>query len=181
MSNGKLVAQLVALAIGMFGFGYALVPLYDIFCEVTGIRSSTTAVAAMEAPDLDRIVTVEFIAGVASDSPWEFSPNQPEIEVHPGQLYEISYHATNLTAHPLVGQASFNVAPATGSTYFQKTDCFCFTQQAFAANEGRDMIVRFIVDPALPASVDTLSLSYTFFALDGTVVSAGLATIDDRT
>jgi cytochrome c oxidase assembly protein subunit 11 len=181
MSNSRLVTQLFVLALGMFGFGYALVPLYDIFCEVTGIRSATAAVSVVEAPDEDRLITVEFIAGVGADSPWVFRPNQSSIEVNPGRLYEISYRAENRLDRELVGQASFNVAPASGSAYFQKTDCFCFTQQVFAPGESRDMVVRFIVDPELPASVDTLSLSYTFFALDHAVVSAGLNTIDDQT
>jgi cytochrome c oxidase assembly protein subunit 11 len=180
MSHGKLVGQLVVLAVGMFGFGYALVPLYDIFCEVTGIRSSGRAVIAAEAPDLDRTVTVEFIASVGADSPWDFRPNQTSIEVNPGRLYEITYRAENRLDQELVGQASFNVAPASGSAYFQKTDCFCFTRQVFTAGEGRDMVVRFIVDPDLPDSVDTLSLSYTFFALDDATASVEPNTIDDR-
>jgi cytochrome c oxidase assembly protein subunit 11 len=180
MAHGKLVAQLAALAVGMFGFGYALVPLYDVFCEVTGIRSSTEAAVVVEAPDLDRTVTVEFIADVATGSPWVFRPNQSSIEVHPGRLYEISYYAENQLDEALVGQASFNVAPANGAAYFQKTDCFCFTRQEFTAGEGRDMIVRFIVDPELPDSVDALALSYTFFALDDASASTEPDPIDDQ-
>ena len=162
----KLLLQLVAMTVASFAFGFALVPLYDVFCEITGLRTtfeSADSESLNMQPDPNRIVTIEFIASRNQNAPWEFKPSVTKMKVHPGKLYDTTFFARNLTDTPLIGVATPDLSPATASKYFQKTECFCFNEQAFAANEERDMLVRFIVDPELPAYVDTVTLSYTFF------------------
>jgi cytochrome c oxidase assembly protein subunit 11 len=164
--NG-LVLRLTAAVFAMFGFGYALVPLYGMLCEITGLNGKTGEVEAAEvarqAPDMERTVTVRFDSTLNNSAPWEFRPNVLTMEVHPGVLYTTSYRAANRTGRTLVAQAVPSVTPREGSLYFSKTECFCFTRQEFAPNEMRDMPVQFVIDPALPAHVDSLILSYTFY------------------
>lgn len=165
-SNRRLVARLAVTVVAMFGFGYALVPLYDILCEVTGLTGKTGVV---EASDLDgvvdtsRLVTVQFVANVNSTLPWEVRPVEKTLRVHPGKVYETRFFAKNLTDETLVGQATPSVSPGTASRYFNKTECFCFTRQSFAPGEGRDMPVRFVIDRGLSDGVSTVTLAYTFF------------------
>jgi len=161
--------KLVLVALAAFGFSFALVPLYEVACEkVFGIRLENKAVQAptSDQVDLDRVVTVIFDGGVNSKLPWAFEPNQLEMQVHPGKLYETTYFARNKSDAPVVGSAVPSVAPARASAYFTKTECFCFTAQTLVAGESRDMPVRFIVDPNLPEGINTLTLSYTFFRND---------------
>lgn len=162
----KLTGQLVLLAVGMFGFGFLLVPLYDVFCDITGLGGKTagTAAAVVERPDISRTVRVEFVASLGQYAPWEFRPRVAHLEVHPGKLYRTSFFARNLADKALVGHATPSVAPGRAAKYFKKTECFCFTPQPFDGGEERDMVVAFIIDPALPAHIDTVTLSYTFFA-----------------
>ncbi|MDQ3287213.1 MAG: cytochrome c oxidase assembly protein [Pseudomonadota bacterium] len=162
---------MVAVAIAAFGFTFSLVPLYRLACEkVFGIRLDNSvsdgAVAKAKAPTAARTVTIEFDGGVNSKLPWEFNPNQLTMQVRPGEQYETTYHARNTSDRAIVGSAVPSVAPARASGYFSKTECFCFTAQTLAAGETRDMPVRFIVDPNLPADVKTITLSYTFFKND---------------
>jgi len=165
-SNRRLAGRLALMAAGSFAFGYALVPLYDVFCQVTGIgsRDQLTQAASGETlgPDLSRMVTVEFVSSNPGAA-WEFRPAVSSMQVHPGQLYETTYHARNLSGRETVGQAVPSVSPQRAARYFQKTECFCFTPQHFAADETKDMPVRFIVDRDLPAGVDRVTLSYAFF------------------
>ena len=150
----------------MFGFGYALVPLYDIFCEVTGLGGRTGVVQAVTLPDRvdeSRLVTVSFDGTVNSALPWELEPSQREMQVHPGRLYRTHYIARNLSRRPSVGQAVPSVAPAVASKYFDKTECFCFTRQHLEAGEEREMPVHFVVSSQLPERVEALTLSYIFF------------------
>jgi len=164
-----LVLRLGGMALAMFGFGYLMVPLYDVFCEITGIggRVNEAPVSASRlsgAPvDESRRIVVEFVANVNQQAPWEFRPATFSMEVMPGQLYNTAYFARNLTGGDLVGTAVPSVSPGDAARHFLKVECFCFTEQAFDANEGRDMDVVFIVDPALPAHVDRVTLAYTFF------------------
>lgn len=166
--NSALVAKLVLLTIGMFGFGYLLVPIYDVFCEITGLggRTGDQATAAPLAPDLDRLVTIEFVASVNQGAPWEFRPTVSRMQVHPGQMYQTSFFAQNQSDGFLVGHAVPSVAPGQAARYLQKTECFCFNQQDFNAGESKDMPVVFYLDPEIPEHVDTVTLSYTFFARD---------------
>jgi cytochrome c oxidase assembly protein subunit 11 len=160
--------KLAGLVAAMFVFGFALVPLYDVFCEVTGFGGRTASAAAEQvsaAPDESRTLRVEFVANVPSGAPWEFRPAVSHLEVHPGEIYETHYEARNLLGKPLVAQAVPSVAPGPAADHFKKLECFCFTTQAFEPRETRDLKVRFMLDKELPEHVDTVSLSYTLFAL----------------
>ena len=160
------IGKMVGVALGAFVFTFSLVPLYRIACEkVFGVRLEKEAVAAPKdgTSNAQRTVTVVFDGGVNSKLPWAFEPQQATMQVHPGQQYEASYFARNTSNYAIVGNAVPSVAPARASGYFSKTECFCFTAQELDAGEGRAMPVRFIVDPALPADVNTITLSYTFF------------------
>jgi len=165
----QLIFRLATIAVGMFAFGFLLVPIYDVFCDITGIGGKTKTTAAIvleEAPDEERLITVEFVATVNQSAPWDFHPTVSAMEVHPGKLYDATFFARNLTPRRLVGQAVPSVAPGLAAKYFRKTECFCFTSQTFAALEARNMPLRFIIDPELPDHIDRLTLSYTFFATE---------------
>jgi cytochrome c oxidase assembly protein subunit 11 len=166
-ANRRTVKRLGIVAVLMFGFGFALVPLYDVFCDITGLNGKTGRVELEQAltaeVDEDRLVTVEFLGRANSDLPWEFRPMVRRIKVHPGEVTEVHYFAQNTADHVIVGQAVPSVAPGQAGKYFNKTECFCFTRQTLAAGEGKEMPIRFVVDPALPENVRTVSLSYTFF------------------
>lgn len=161
----KTGAIVVACA---FLFGFAMVPVYRIVCEhVLGIKlanggTSPTSVANL-VEDTSRTVTVQFVTSVNSKLPWVFSAEHSSVDVHPGKLIEVWFDATNTGAEAIVGNAVPSVAPSNASLYFNKTECFCFTEQVLKAGETRRMPVRFFVDPQLPKSVRELTLSYTFY------------------
>ena len=163
------VVKMLGVSLAAFAFAFSLVPLYRIACEkVFGIRleQGPAAGAVASAVVQDRWVTVQFDGGVNSKLPWQFKPEQVSMRVQPGKQYEALYYARNTSGKPIVGSAVPSVAPARASGYFNKTECFCFTAQTLQAGEAREMPVRFIVDPALPAGVKTITLSYTFFKND---------------
>jgi len=165
-SNRRLTRQLWWFVVGAFAFGWALVPLYDVLCSVTGYGSKKellVAAHAAERVDVNRVVTVEFLSTVPTVGTWEFAPEQSEIRVHPGQLYEATFRAKNLIAQPVTAQAVPSIAPNEATQYFRKTDCFCFTPQHFEANQERELKVRFFVDPALPRNMDRVTLGYAMF------------------
>lgn len=166
IDHRSLTRRLWLFAGCSFAFGFALVPLYDVLCEVTGYgdRSKLSeASAAVEAPDQNRSVTVEFVSTAPTYGSWEFRPEVRTLEVHPGKLYEANFHAKNLRAQPIVAQAVPSVAPFQATRYFHKTDCFCFTPQSFEAEQSRQLTVRFIIDPQLPANIDRLTLGYAMY------------------
>jgi len=161
----KVALVVVAAA---FLFGFAMVPIYRIACEhVFGIKlaegAASEAKAASLAVDESRLVRVQFISSVNSKLPWQFSAEVPSVEVHPGQLTEAWFDATNTSDEAIVGNAVPSVAPNVASLYFNKTECFCFTEQLLKPGESRRMPVRFIVDPKLPKEITELTLSYTFY------------------
>jgi len=161
--------RLVGVALVVFLLTFSLVPLYRIACEkVFGVRleRGPGVQAAAGAATAPRTVRVEFDGGVNSQLPWSFHPEQLTMDVVPGELNEALYFARNDGASAVVGSAVPSVAPARASGYFSKTECFCFTAQTLQAGEKRDMPVRFIVDPDLPADIRTITLSYTFFKND---------------
>ena len=163
------VLKLAGISLAAFGFAFSLVPLYRIACEkVFGIRLERSAASgdAQASTRGDRLVTVTFDGGVSSKLPWEFAPRQMSMQVRPGELYETTYFARNTSDRAIVGSATPSVAPARASQYFNKTECFFFTAQTLASGETREMPVRFIIDPDLPADVRTVTLSYTFFKND---------------
>jgi cytochrome c oxidase assembly protein subunit 11 len=169
-ANAVVKRALIVAAIA-FVFCFSLVPLYRIACEVVfGIKLEEGGVGEARAAgyvvDESRWVTVEFDASVNSQLPWTFKPAVPQIKVHPGQVIDALYYARNNATMPIVGNAVPSVAPSSASAYFNKTECFCFTEQLLGAGEERPMPVRFIVDPALPDDVSTITLSYTFYTND---------------
>jgi len=174
MQHRDLSLKLVALAAAMFLFGFALVPLYDVFCDITGLggRTESTAAAVVERVDVDREVRIEFVASLERGAPWRFAPAVSSMRVHPGQIYTAYFRAENLRDAALTGQAVPSVAPGLAAKHLRKIECFCFTQQDFGPLEARDMPVVFMIEPELPEHIDTLTLSYTFFALPNVESSA---------
>jgi cytochrome c oxidase assembly protein subunit 11 len=168
MSNmRKLILILTAAAVLMFGFGFALVPLYNVFCKITGLNGKTndTAVQNTSASiDKNRVVTVQFTATNNANLPWEFRPNVTTLKVHPGETTRIAYYAKNNAAVPMTVQAIPSVTPSQAAQYLQKTECFCFAQQTFKAGEAQEMPILFHLDPALPKHIKTITLGYTVFS-----------------
>ena len=168
--NKQIISRLVVVVIGMFGFGFALVPLYDVFCDVTGLNGKTGGQVELSETmkvDTTREIKIEFIATLNESMPWEFKPVTDSVKVHPGKPTRIEYIAKNKTGKSIIGQAVPSVAPGLAAQYFQKTECFCFTEQELKAGEEKRMPVIFVVDPALPDDVHELTLSYTFFVKPG--------------
>ena len=165
--HARLVAKLLLGAVAMFGFGFALVPLYEVICDLTGLNGRITeaSVPTGVREDPSRTVTVELVASLAAGMPWEFRPRVTKMQVHPGKAYQTSFSAQNLRADRRVAQAIASIAPGRAARHLIKTECFCFTRQEFRAGEQREMPVVFMIDPALPAEVGTVTLSYTFFEL----------------
>ncbi|HET6565775.1 MAG TPA: cytochrome c oxidase assembly protein [Xanthomonadales bacterium] len=163
--NRRLVGRLVVLAVGMFGFGYAMVPLYQVFCDFTGLGGRSVQIAAGTEGTVasDREVQIRFLATTHSDLPWQFQPIEKTSTVKLGELSETRYLAMNPTAKDMIGQATYNVVPPEASLYFVKTECFCFTEQLLMSNESREMPVYFFVQPDLPESIKEITLSYTFY------------------
>jgi cytochrome c oxidase assembly protein subunit 11 len=166
-SNRSLVIRLALSACAMFAFGFALVPLYDIFCEVTGIRipiEAADAATITEQPALSRPIRLELLANTNSGAPWEFAPVSDSLEVSTGLMQDTEFVARNLSDMAITGIATPDIRPAEAGRYFRKVECFCFDEQDFAAGEERNLSVKFYVDPDLPAHIDTITLSYTLFA-----------------
>ncbi len=154
------------VVVGMFSFGFALVPLYDVFCDITGLNGKTGDQVTLSnglQVDTSRQVEVEFVASLNANMPWEFRPVQHSVTVHPGQPTQISYIAVNKTDEVIGGQAVPSVAPGLAAGALQKTECFCLTEQRLEPGEQKEMPVIFVVDPELPDDVSQLALSYTFF------------------
>jgi cytochrome c oxidase assembly protein subunit 11 len=164
--NRVLTWKLLGFAAGSFAFGFALVPLYEVLCEITGYgnqKSLQEARVVEERLDPTRLVTIDFVAELPSVGSFEFSPVIKSMQVHPGQLYEVDYIAHNRTGRNTVAHAVPNVAPGKAAAFFHKTECFCFTPQSFTVDEEKVMPVRFIVDPSLPKHMDRVTLSYVFY------------------
>ena len=165
--NRKLLAKLCVIVVGMFGFGYALVPFYEKICEVTGLRNIAKAdVVQNTQVDATRAVRIEFDSNVRK-LPWRFQAMSPVIDVHPGELTQVVFEIANTTDRPLTGQAIPSYGPPNAAEYFRKLECFCFAKQTLQPGERRQMPVVFVVDAALPKDVATITLSYTFFEVEG--------------
>ncbi len=163
----RTVKKLGLFAIAMFGFGYVLVPIYDVLCDITGLNGKTGEISQSEAEtkrvDVDRLVTVEFDTNVNPALPWKFKAAEYKMKVHPGEIAEAVFIVENESDRSVIGQAVPSVAPAQASLYFNKTECFCFTKQILEPGERKEIIVRFVVDTELPKKISTMTLSYTFF------------------
>lgn len=156
------------VAVGMFGFGFAMVPLYEVLCDVTGLggRSVQVAESGDQAVTSDREIGIRFLATTNSALPWEFEPAVKSATVQLGEMSEALYLAMNTSEQPLLGHATYNVVPAEASLYFVKTECFCFTQQLLLAQESREMPVYYYVQADLPEHIKEITLSYTFYPND---------------
>lgn len=168
--NKKMLGKLVVLAVMMFGFGYALVPMYKQLCEVLGINVLTQSDGMVERPentqvDKTRTITIELDGN--AQGPWRFRPTTRSIEVHPGELATVMYEVVNTQARTIKAQAIPSYAPQSATPHFMKVECFCFKEQTMGPNEARQMPVVFFIDPKLPREVKTITLSYTFFEIAG--------------
>lgn len=169
--NLAMLGKLVIVTAIMFGFGYALIPLYKKICEITGVNeltqtdSGAAAFAKSTQVDLSRTITVEFDSNARG--PWRFKPVKSSMQVHPGELATITYEIANQQDRAMQAQAIPSYIPMAASPYFRKLECFCFKQQALAPHESKQFPVVFVIDPKLPRNVDTITLSYTFFEVGG--------------
>ncbi len=160
--------MLTAVAAASLCFGFALVPLYDTLCKLTGLNGKTgTAAAPAGEVDLTRLITVEFTSTVMPGLPWQFRPEERRLQMHPGEPASASYAATNLGAEPLEGQAIMSVTPEVAATYFEKIECFCFRRQALKPGETRTLPLTFFVSRDLPDDIKTITVSYAVFPIDG--------------
>ena len=168
----KTVITLFIVTVLMFGFGYALVPIYDVFCDITGLNGKTAAEAVSEVNyeiDLNRDITIEFVTSLNESAPMVFRTETRKIKVHPGQYYTVNFYAENTTDKAMVARAIPSITPGPAAEYFKKTECFCFTEQTFEPRQSKIMPVRFVVNPELPTKYKTITLAYTFF--DNTKIS----------
>ena len=162
----KLVNKLLLIVFAMFGFGFAMVPLYDVFCDITGLNGKTATEAAQvnqAGIDITREVKVQFISHAAKDMPWQFRPEITEMMVKPGETKLVKFYAKNDTSITMTGQSVPSVAPGRAASYFKKIECFCFEQQTLEGQEEVLMPLQFYIDPEVPADVTTLTLSYTLY------------------
>ncbi len=165
--NRILLRKLVVVAAVMFGFGFALVPIYEKICQVAGIYDIQKAdVVTNTQVDTSRTLTIQFDANIR-DLPWTFRPLQKSIQAHPGELVHVVYEVTNTTGVDRLGQAIPSYGPQVAGQYVKKVECFCFSRQELRGNETRQMPLQFVVDPQLPRDVSVITLSYTFFELPG--------------
>ena len=183
MSNRRLVTRLLLVVLGMFGFGFALVPIYDVMCQAFGINGKTAGAyqASQSVVDESRQVRVQFLATNSADMVWEFHPVADELVVHPGQSMEMVFIARNPSDQPMTAQAIPSVAPSKAAAFFHKTECFCFTQQVLQPGERIEMPVRFIVDKDLPGDVRHLTLAYTLFDITARKPPVAQATLNRAT
>jgi len=168
IKNRKLSLRLAVIAVGMFGFGYALVPFYYQICAAWQVNYVDKPDAAANTQvDALRTVTIELDSNIHRMAAWRFRPLVSNVSVHPGELTTVEYEVINASAVPVTGQAVASYGPQLAGEYFKKIECFCFTQQTLAPGETRRMPVVFVIDPRLPKDVNTIALSYTFFAVEG--------------
>lgn len=169
--NAQMLGKLLIIAVMMFGFGYALVPVYKKICEITGINVLTPNDKSVQGArntqiDTSRTITVEFDAN--AQGPWRFRPTVSSMQVHPGEMVQVVYEVVNTQARSIDAQAIPSYAPQQAAAHFKKVECFCFKQQTLGPNQAKQMPVVFYIDPALPKEVRTITLSYTFFEVGGT-------------
>lgn len=182
VDHRRLVRRLLLGCVLMFGFGFALVPLYDVFCEVTGLNGKVTRTGpvAIDGPDHSRQVRVRLIAVHNEGMPWQFGPQDALILTHPGELQQTAFHAANPTSRRMVAQAIPSVAPAEAAQYLHKVNCFCFEQQVLQAGESVEMPLLFVIDRQLPEHIRSLTLSYTLFDISPALSAASVRDEEQR-
>jgi cytochrome c oxidase assembly protein subunit 11 len=181
--NFNMLGKLAVVALAMFGFGYALVPIYNAICEMTGVNilalgeqaipGERATLAANTQVDLSRTITVEFDANTSG--PWHFRPAQSSLEVHPGEMTTVMYEFQNTQNRRMAAQAIPSYAPQQAAAHFNKLECFCFNQYTLDAGEKKSWPVVFVIDPKLSKDVKTITLSYTFFEVGGKTPAAPVA------
>lgn len=174
--NARMLGKLLVVAVMMFGFGYALIPVYKKICEITGINTLTPKDATVEEVantqvDKSRTITIEFDGN--AQGPWRFRPTVASMQVHPGEMAQVVYEVVNMQPRAIDAQAIPSYAPQQAAAHFKKMECFCFKQQTMGPNEAKQMPVVFFIDPALPRDVKTITLSYTFFEVAGPAKNPG--------
>ena len=167
--NNAMLRKLLIVACVMFGFGYAMVPFYRAICDALGLNNVVKAGKPLVSTQVDttRVITIEFDANLRSNLPWTFTPVEKSVRVHPGALTQVTYEVRNRSDRPVTGQAIPSFGPQLAAGYFKKLDCFCFTQQTLQPGEVRLMPVAFVIEPGFPRDVNTVTLSYTFFEVEG--------------
>jgi cytochrome c oxidase assembly protein subunit 11 len=173
-TNRITLKKLAVVALVMFGFGYAMVPFYRTICDALGMNNIDRPDREAKNTQVDktRRVTIELDSNIKG-LPWEFRPLTRHVDVHPGELTQVVYEVTNTQSRPITGQAIPSYAPTNAAQYFLKLECFCFSSQTLKPGEVRRMPVAFVIDPALPRNVDSITLSYTFFEVPGTGKGGG--------
>ena len=167
-ANQQTLVKLLVVAVMMFGFGYAMVPFYRALCDALGLNSVVKAeVVKNTQVDTGRFLTIEFDANLRSNLPWTFTPTERSVRIHPGALTQVTYEVRNRSDRAVTGQAIPSFGPQLAGRYFKKLECFCFSQQTLAPGEVRRMPVVFVVEPDIPQDASTVTLSYTFFAVEG--------------
>jgi len=173
--HGRLLIYLSLLVFGMFGFGFALVPIYNSLCKSLGINGkpilTKALVANAKARDDSRILNVEFVATNNASLPWDFYPTVQRVRIHPGEMFRLSFYAENKTDHKMIVQAIPSITPGLAAKYLKKTECFCFAQQSLNGHEAMYMPLLFHVDKALPKNIQTITLSYTLFDISNRLSS----------
>jgi cytochrome c oxidase assembly protein subunit 11 len=172
-SNLLTMRKLAIVAVAMFGFGFALIPFYKKICEVTGVNNVLKADTVENTQiDMARLVTIEFDSNLSGKLPWTFRPLQTSVRIHPGELATMMYEIRNTSDHAVTGQAIPSYGPQLAVHFFKKLECFCFTQQTLQAGESKQMPVVFVIGHGLPDDVNTITLSYSFFEIEGTAKKA---------
>lgn len=168
----RLLIVLVMVVVGMFGFGFALVPIYNSLCKVLNIngKTNTESIAYDKSKigvDKNRLIEVQFVVTKNANLAWAFYPKVKKIKIHPGEIARLSFYAENQTSHPMTVQAIPSVTPGIAAKYLKKTECFCFARQTLNGHEAMDMPLLFHLDPELPRTINTITLSYTLFDVTG--------------
>ncbi|HSC95746.1 MAG TPA: cytochrome c oxidase assembly protein [Burkholderiales bacterium] len=167
-ANQQTLVKLLVVAVAMFGFGYAMVPFYRAICDALGLNSVVKADAVANTQvDASRFVTIQFDTNLRSNLPWRFTAVEKSVRIHPGALTQVTFEVRNQSDRSVTGQAIPSFGPQVAGRYFKKLDCFCFTQQTLAPGEVRRMPVAFVIERDLPQDVNTVTLSYTFFEVEG--------------
>lgn len=179
-STKSLVTKLLFTVVGMFGFGFAMVPLYDVICDITGLNGKTgdqEVVIAEPTSVGERLITVQFLAQNNAGMDWDFGANDAQVKVHPGEVKVVSYHAKNSHSYVMTGQAIPSVAPNEAAQYLKKLECFCFQEQVLQPGEQVDMGIRFFIDESIPEHITKLTLSYSLFDITDYELSEAAVTL----